>query len=129
MGTTKTIKKRGRPKKAFLDKYPTMLIKHMKTGLSFESFGAEIPCGKDLLYQWLKEYPEFSDAKKKGTSHSLKYWEQAGIHGMWAGQEFNATVWIFNLRNRFGWRNDTKDNEDEAADKNITIKLAYDPRQ
>lgn len=114
----------GRPKKEFKQEYCDDLIAHMELGLSFESFGAEIPCCKQTLYTWTETYPEFLDAKNIGTSLSLKYWETQGLNGMWGGKKFNPAVWIFNMRNRFGWRDEKKE-EDTNANKLPSIKLNY----
>lgn len=78
----------------------------MKKGLSVESFAATIGVTKPTLYNWMKTHKEFKRAKEEGTELSRIFWEKMGIAGM-SGQikGFNAALWIFNMRNRFGWRN------------------------
>jgi hypothetical protein len=97
-------------------KYCQELIDHMKGGLSFESFAALADVNRDTLYEWVKVHPEFSDAKKRGTDLNLIWWERIGRAAMLghAGKDadgkpiplknFNATLWIFNMKNRHGWR-------------------------
>lgn len=81
------------------------LVKHMTQGLSFESFAGRVGVHKDTLYEWLKHHPEFSDAKKRGEAGSLLFWEKLGLLGVVGKQKgFNATMWIFNMKNRFKWR-------------------------
>lgn len=62
---------------------------------------------------------------------SLKWWETTGKEGLWGDKNnmFNSAVWIFNMRNKFGWRDDPKKHEvTESEDgKEVTIKLSYDP--
>lgn len=87
----------------------------MKIGYSFESFGAIANVYKEALYNWVKKYPEFSDAKKLGTVHSQYFWEKLGINGAVGNiQGFNAGTWIFNMKNRFNWRD--KQSFDHTSD-------------
>jgi len=110
----KKIKKSGaggRPSKYQSD-YAQMLIEHMARGYSYESFAAVINVNRDTLYYWEDSFPEFSDAKKKAFDKCLLRWEQIGIAGtigVKSGAEaklgnFNAGSWIFNMKNRFNWR-------------------------
>lgn len=61
--------------------YPELLIKHMASGLSFESFAADCDCSFDTLYEWVKVHPEFSEAKKIGMTKLLKYDENVARAG------------------------------------------------
>lgn len=95
----------GRPPTQFKPEYCEKLIEHMKSGYSFESFGAKIPCGSQLLWQWFKEIPEFSKAKEIAESYSRFFWEDLGIRGIQGEFEsFNASSYIFTMKNRFHWR-------------------------
>lgn len=113
--------KGGRPSKYHRD-YCEMLITHMREGLSIESFGGVIGVSKDTIYEWCKVYPEFSDAKSLGESASRLYWEKVGRDGLYnetikgddgltVTRSINATIWIFNMKNRFKWRDKTEDEE------------------
>lgn len=87
--------------------YCDMLIEHLKQGYSFESFAADVDVCKDTLYEWIKAHPEFSDAKKRGTAKSQKWWEKKSIDHLIIskdGDRLDTGNWIFNMRNRFGWR-------------------------
>ena len=111
----------GRPTK-YKAEYCEMLVKHMEEGLSFESFGAKANVSRDTLYTWEKKYEEFAEAKKKGKTKCLEFWESMGRSGA-AGKlpGFNAAAWIFNMKNRFMWR-DRQDvvTTDLTEKKNIT---------
>lgn len=100
----------GRPTK-YKEEYCGMLVKHMATGLSFECFGAIADVIEQTLYNWEKEYPEFLESKKMGLVKCKLFWEQAGIDGMYTGKDFNGGVWIFNMKNRFNW----KDKREESV--------------
>lgn len=86
------------------------LIEHMARGYSFESFAGTIDVDRDTLYQWAKVHPEFSDAKRKGAARSQIFWETLGMGlagaQMKGGKQVkgSAASWIFNMKNRFGWR-------------------------
>jgi len=83
-----------------------MLIKHMgEEGLSYETFAVVVGTWAATLYNWEKEHPEFLEAKRKAFEANRIFWERIGLAGM-AGKidGFNATVWIFNMKNRHHWR-------------------------
>lgn len=58
-------------------KYCDMVIERAKNGKSFESFGSEVHCHRDTLYEWIKVHPEFSDAKKIAEQYLLDFYEEA----------------------------------------------------
>ena len=91
----------GRPS-SYRAEYCEKLIEHMKTGKSFPSFGALVGVHFDTLYEWVKQFPEFSEAKKMGETHAFLFWEHLGMQGI-QGQlpKFNATGWIFSMKNKF----------------------------
>lgn len=99
----KKNKKRGRPTK-YLKKYDKEIVKWMSRGFSITSFAGKIGVNKDTLYEWIKTHKSFSDSIKKGKMAYVKYWESIGMLGMMGKIEgFNATMWIFNMKNRLGW--------------------------
>ena len=121
----------GRPTK-YKNEYCDLLVNWMAGGLSFESFGSEVDASKQTLYTWTTKHPEFLDAKRVGTTKGQAFWEKLGrqaVVGKIPG--FNATVWIFSMKNRFGWRDkqdivtrdDTIKNVDEMDDQEIEERL------
>lgn len=113
----------GRPskyKKAFCDQ----LVEKMSEGWSIESFCADVGIAKDTFYNWVKEHPEFSDAKKRGEMASFQWWEEQVKNHLFIpdrGGSFNTTAWIFNMKNRFGWRDRQPDEEPKAQEIKISI--------
>ncbi len=90
----------GRPSK-YKPEYCESLIAHMKSGLSYESFGPSIGVNRDTLYQWEHTHDAFSDAKKRAVDESLLFWEKLGL-GLAAGKiKGNPAIWIFTVCNRF----------------------------
>lgn len=124
----------GRPTD-YKPEYCKKLIAHMTKGLSFESFAASIDSCKQTLYGWVDKFPEFLDAKRKGESKSLEWWEKAGQEGLWSEITYdangkpesrkvlNATIWIFNMKNRHKWR-DRHDVDVKTEDVSALKKLS-----
>lgn len=124
---------------SYNDKMPDMLIEHMKAGYSFKAFAGRAGVTRKTLYNWLEEQPEFKESYSMGKQACLLFWEQIGISGTmgvsrlkgYNPKNFNATAWIFNMKNRFRWKNEPDfmdNNDDPDAEKNTnTISIAYDP--
>lgn len=51
--------------------------------------------------EWAQKYPEFSAAIKESYELSMAWWEDQGMSGMTRGVRFNATAYIFQMKNRF----------------------------
>lgn len=102
----------GRPTK-YRPEFCQDLIDHMSKGYSYETFGAalydkygkEFGVHKDTLYEWEKEHSDFSDAKKVAFMKCQQEWEELGIKGTQGSFiAFSGSTWIFNMKNRFKWR-------------------------
>jgi hypothetical protein len=122
-------KKLGRPSK-YDERFCEYLIEHLSRGLSYETFGACLPDYEEGLgpvamrtvYEWEK-HDTFLQAKKDGWELCRAFWEKQGNKGLWGGKSFVSPVWIFNMKNRFGW---TDKKEIDLGDKTIdAVKLAY----
>lgn len=111
----------GRPS-LYKPEYCAQLLTHMADGLSFESFGGVVGVGRSTLYNWRDKHKAFRAATEIGEAMSRLYWEKLGrdgLHnetikdadGMTVTKSINATLWIFNMKNRFGWRDKQPDEE------------------
>lgn len=112
----------GRPS-LYKPEYCQMLIDHMSSGLSFESFAGLIGVCRATVYNFEKNQ-EFLDAKRVAFEKNRLFWEKVGIEGMFMGGKenpFNATVWVFNMKNRFNWKDKTEVREDSKQEININI--------
>jgi hypothetical protein len=88
-------------------KYCDELIKFMtEDGLSFEAFCGKIGIARSTGYEWVEEYPDFAEAKRVANAAAQYYWENESKKGLWGSKDafFNSTVWIFTMKNQFGWR-------------------------
>lgn len=93
----------GRPTK-YKKEYCDMIVEHMAQGLSKESFAGAIGVDEKTIYNWEKEHKPFFQSVKKGEAASKFFWEKLGLSGVNGDIEgFNATTWIFNMKNRFRW--------------------------
>lgn len=120
-----------RPTK-YKPKYCKMLIDHMKSGLSFESFGAVIDVNRDSLFEWVKRHKAFSDAKNVAFEKCRLFWEKKGIDGLETtnyrkgnvsvSKSMNARIWELNMKARFReWRN--VDKPEVTTTENVASKL------
>ena len=96
-----------------------MLIEHMKQGLSFDAFGAVVNVTRKTLYNWTRAFPDFQESKEIGESHSRMVWEKMGMVLIArGGGNGSAATYIFNMKNRFGYRDIPKEiDEDEPQDQ------------
>lgn len=126
--------KDGRPSK-YKPEYCQLLIDHMSKGLSFETFGAVINVNRDTIFEWVKVHKDFSDAKIEAIAKCQLFWENLGVEHILnvtksqseggvtksGSKSLNASVWIFNMKNRFKWRDKQVDENDTI---NVNVSLA-----
>lgn len=72
---------------------------------------------KSTLYTWIKEKPEFAAAISTGKDLSECWWQKLGRAGASGKVKIQARVFIANMNNRFGWRENPL--EAEREDENI----------
>jgi len=85
----------------------------MAKGKSLESFAGEIGVWKQCLYDWQKQFPEFSHAIKIGRAKQHKALENMAL-AQAAGQlKGSPAQLIFILKNTIGWR-DQPEAQDEG---------------
>ena len=71
-----------------------------KEGRSLTEIALAIGIGRTTLYRWMDEIPEFRDTIKDAQAISQAWWEDLGRKMAMTG-EGNATVFIFQMKNRF----------------------------
>ena len=94
----------GRPTK-YKKEYCQKAEEFLSQGYSQEAFAGQLGITEQTLYNWLDKHPAFFESVKKGVAVGRKFWEEMGIdraRGKIDG--FNSAAWIFNMKNRHGWR-------------------------
>ena len=76
----------------------------------------------DLWDRWLDEEPEFSETIKKGRRLSEAWWQRLGREGAAGVRSINVPSWIFNMKNRFGWKDKHELSGNQSEPLSITIK-------
>ncbi len=104
----------GRPKKG-LDVLPegwqAEVVALGKEGASQREIQMHLDISEDLFYRWMAEEEEFSLTIKKALAYAEIWWEKHGRRMATEGGKGNPIVWIFNMKNRFKW----KDKHEEDA--------------
>jgi hypothetical protein len=84
-----------------------------REGASKAEMAHAIGCSRTTMDTWASQHPEFLNAVKEAIEASQGWWESKGREATFgAVPNFNATSFIFNMKNRFpsDWR-DKQDHE------------------
>lgn len=107
----------GRPSK-YDPAFCEAVIECGQQGMSKAEMAAELGVAYSTFDLWRQEHPEFSEAVKQARRLSQAWWEKQGrIATFGAIDGFNATSYIFQMKNRFreDW-NDTVKQEVTGRD-------------
>ena len=97
-----------------------------KTGASKAEMAAELGCARSTFALWEEAHQEFSEAVKDAVSWSQAWWEKQGRIATFGGTDgFNATAFIFNMKNRFP--SDWKDKVEQ--DQTIKGEMVHEIRR
>lgn len=113
--TLETIKERlgEHWKEKILDEY--------SDGAADMNIAAMIGICRDTFYTHLSEIPEFMDTIKKGRVLSENWWTrhaQKELHN----KDFNSTLWMMNMSNRFKW-NSSKEVKDHTGEVKVNFSF------
>ena len=123
--------KMGRPVK-YKKEYCQMLIDHMASGLSFETFAGVISVSRDTIYEWANKFKDFSDAKKIATpKRNLfveKMYNSAAIGRVIHDKDGNpmkpsAQMMTFWTKNTLGW----SEKVEQVGEVNVAQRLIINP--
>lgn len=118
------IRKVGRPSK-YDPSFCDLILDLGAEGKSKAQIAAALGVNRDTLNEWCKQHADFSVAIKGAADLALAWWENAGQTNM-TRQGFNATAFIFQMKNRFrdDYRDASevtgKDGKDLIPDKAVT---------
>ena len=96
----------SRPSK-YKEEYKEKVLELMKEGCSIAEICLELDICRQTFYNWCEENKEFLDTKKKGEDFSEGWWLKQGRKNL-QNKEFSYTGWYMNMKNRFGWADNTK---------------------
>lgn len=107
-------------KDGFDDRYCGMLLEHLKTGFSIESFVAVVGEDMETIEGWLKAYPEFKKAYTIGEALARKFYEEItikAIQGEYRG--FSAPALKMVMEGRFG----VGGKKDDGKEKPLSVQI------
>ena len=111
----------GRPSK-YKPEYCEAVIEVMKDGGSKEEACVAIGCTFHTFQNWQEKNPEFLQAVKEGEKASEAWWHRVGRRAvMGEVPGFNGTSYVFNMKNRFGWKDKQEVSGDSKAPLNIQL--------
>ena len=93
---------------------------HIEKGYSMKSWSE---ADNETVTRYIDSFPEDFDPELIETAKrkSLLFWEKTGVAGrMGKITFFNAAVWMFNMKNRAGWR-DKVDHDHGGKVELVTI--------
>ena len=96
----------------------------LSQGYSKEATAGALGIGKTALYDWIERYPEFANAIKEGEAASQQWWEDRGRKSC-DGDNFNATVWVMTMKNRFNWRDKQEITGEDGGPLAVKIVKEY----
>lgn len=111
----------GRPTK-YKPEFCEVVVKAGEEGETLAGMAEACGVHRSTLNDWIEQHPEFSAAVKEGVQKSQVWWERQGRLATFGGVNgFNATSYIFNMKNRFpaDWR-DKQDFDHQSSDGTMT---------
>jgi len=90
----------GRPP-TYRDDFCAQVIELGKDGATKAQMARHFGVARKTLYAWARDHESFGNALEEAMDHAQAWWEDQGKQGIWAGSQFNANVWKFNMANRF----------------------------
>ena len=112
----------GRPSK-YQPEFCEIVISFGKDGMGKAEMASMLSVAYSTFDLWTQEHPEFSEAVKEAQRQSQAWWERKGREATFGEVPgFNATSYIFQMKNRF--KDDWRDKQDVDVKGGITITIA-----
>lgn len=121
--------KTGRPT-LYKRKYCKIAHDFLSKGYSKEALAGELGISRQCLYEWIAKYEDFGDTVKVAEAKAQLVWEDLGLKAA-QGQmkNFNTSVWMFVMKNRFGWKDKQDITSGEKPIMNIGVVSYADAMQ
>jgi len=85
-------------------------------GMDVPEVAKELGISKRSFYRYIEQNEEFKEAYEEGKALSEAWWHAQGRKAVSDPEhKINATIWIFAMKNKFGWR-DKQDHEHSGPD-------------
>jgi len=113
----------GRPTK-YDPAFCARVIECGREGMGKLEMSAELGISHQAFLNYQSQHPEFMEAVKEAVAQSQAWWEKNGRIATFGGCDgFNATSYIFQMKNRFpqDWR-DKRELNHESADGTMSPK-------
>ena len=113
--------KMGRPSK-YEPAFCAKVIDLGREGASKAEMAYALGVARSTFDLWEQQHPEFSEAVKTAVDLAQGWWESQGRKAVFGGvPNFNATAFIFTMKNRFpsDWR-DKQEVDHQSSDGSMT---------
>lgn len=112
-------------KNKYLKKYAEQLPSMFANGESVEEVCQELGISRRAFYDWVEKHSEFADAYEMGKQASHAWWLKLGRAGATGKVDVQPTLWIFNMKNRLGWKDKVEVEQESAAEPlNISFEVS-----
>ncbi len=114
----------GRPRTKVEDlpeDWEEIMLECGRTGGSEVEMRVALGIGESAFYTLCEDSTQFQRTRKKAKDLCQVWWEKRGRE-MAVGEDGNPTVWIFNMKNRFSWR----DKQDIEQTVNGSMEHTHD---
>jgi len=90
--------------KDYADDLAPDLPEMFKGGASLAQVCQKLEMSKNTFHKMCASSPDLMTAYKKGLDYSEAWWADVGQQGAVGELSINAATWIFNMKNRFKWK-------------------------
>jgi transposase-like protein len=90
-----------------------------REGESDSEVAFKLDISSAVFYAWIKKYQEFAEAVEKGKTVSQAVRQKIGRDGAQGKIPIQARVFIANMKNRFGWRENISIESNPEVQKSI----------
>lgn len=112
--------KMGRPT-VYKPEFCELAIEFFKDGKSMAEFARHLDVARSSVFEWMKLYPDFSNAVNKAVEYSEAEWIAWGRQNI-GNKDFNARLYELNMMNRFSWMRKAEQKHDVTVRQEDALK-------
>lgn len=106
-------------KKEFAEKLPAMFA----NGEDVAEVAVLLGVTRKTFYNWVGQHKAFAAAYEQGKLASEAWWCKLGRAGATGKISIQPSIWIFNMKNKFGYRDQPMNEEDEQKAQPIKVQI------